>query len=69
MMTFQLNDDYVLRVRQRELWGPVTVEVLGPPRDVYCTRPLVRKLKLPADRFVKLFDDFTADLAVQEEIA
>ena len=56
MMTFQLSDDRILRVRQRKFLGPVTVELLGPVQDSYGMRKMIRWTEVPSERFVKFLE-------------
>ena len=39
----EANNERVIRIRQSLIDGPITVRVLGAPRDVFGSRPLETK--------------------------
>lgn len=49
------NNERVIRIRQRLIDGPITVRVLGAPRDVFGSRPLETMYEIsPSDMVTML---------------
>ena len=75
MMCFEMSNDRIVRIRQRELLGPVTVELLGPVREdlgplssepavqwgMHDYRPVLMKKKVPCEEFAEFLAKIAED--------
>ena len=50
------NNERVIRIRQSLIDGPITVRVLGAPRDVFGSRPLETMYEISPDDMVTMLN-------------
>ena len=52
----EANNERVIRIRQSLIDGPITVRVLGAPRDVFGSRPLETMYEISPDDMVTMLN-------------
>lgn len=52
----EANNERVIRIRQSLIDGPITVRVLGAPRDVFGSRPLETMCEISPDDMVTMLN-------------
>ena len=52
----EANNEHVIRIRQSLIDGPITVRVLGAPRDVFGSRPLETMYEISPDDMVTMLN-------------